>query len=508
MRILLISAQNSVDTIGLKYLHYCLLANGHHSSILYTPALDLRDGSQLAGIGEFAEKFNPGLIGFSLMSNEYDAACILTMDLKKRLPSVPVMWGGIHPTIEPESCLDYADYVCIGEGERTILEMADAVSKGRDVRAIRNLCYAGDGGIERNPLHPLIDDLDSLPVCDHMPRDSFILLKRTVSPLTKRVFRKFLRWSGTTYSVLTSRGCPFSCTYCCNNFITRLYGKRRVRRRSVENVIGELERTVAENPEIEIINIQDDAFLMGDNKYIEAFAASYKRRVARPFVARAIPLYVTRGNMTCLKDAGLAWVAMGLQSGSDRTCAEIYKRMSFREDFLRATQIIHELDLPAFYDVILDNPFETKDDAILTAETLMRAPKPFYTQFFSLALYCGTELFEKARVEFPDHVTDWRSKNYNYPQKSERNRLIRLAAYLSEERMNGILHLYRNRPDSCRFKVTLRLAGLMSAFVYEPLTNFQLLRKSFGGSLWKTLKHIYLYWREGIIHYINQFAAR
>ena len=160
MNILLLSLQENIDTIGLKYLHYNLLANGYQSHILYLPTLKHGDTAQLNNIREFIEEIDPGVIGISLMSNEYDSACYLTESLKKMGISIPIVWGGIHPTVEPKSCVDYADYICIGEGDNTILDIASALSDNRGIKDINNLCYMEEGWLRRNQLYPLIDDLD------------------------------------------------------------------------------------------------------------------------------------------------------------------------------------------------------------------------------------------------------------------------------------------------------------------------------------------------------------
>ncbi|HEO64054.1 MAG TPA: radical SAM protein, partial [Candidatus Omnitrophica bacterium] len=89
----------------------------------------------------FIVRENPVLIGISLMSVEYFKSCCLTKFLKSFLKGIPIIWGGIHPTISPEDCLNYADYVCLGEGEMAMLDIAGALSEGKDIKNINNLCY-------------------------------------------------------------------------------------------------------------------------------------------------------------------------------------------------------------------------------------------------------------------------------------------------------------------------------------------------------------------------------
>ena len=110
-------------------------------------------------------------------------------------------------------------------------------------------------------LYPLIENLDEIPSYDHIPVNSFIQEKSgRIVLIDKKVFKKYARYRGTTYSIMSSRGCPFSCTYCCNNFISSLYQTKKVRRRSIKNIVFEREKAVNNNPEIECINFQDDCF--------------------------------------------------------------------------------------------------------------------------------------------------------------------------------------------------------------------------------------------------------
>jgi len=113
--VLLISLQEDLDVIGLKSLHYQLLKHGFSSHILFMPKFP---GTAISNtIYNFVDKLSPLFIGISLMSVEYERARWLTNNLKLHYPSLPIIWGGIHPTIAPETCMNYADFICIGEGE-------------------------------------------------------------------------------------------------------------------------------------------------------------------------------------------------------------------------------------------------------------------------------------------------------------------------------------------------------------------------------------------------------
>lgn len=503
---LLISLQDN-DTVGLKYLHYSLLNAGQMSSILYLPDLEADIEEKLRGIGRFLAETRPEVIGIGLMSTEYHKACRLTEYIKNFDKKIPVIWGGVHPTISPESCLKYADFVCMGEGEKVILDIANIKSL-TDIKDLKNICYNRGGEIKRNELYPLVEDLDAFPFCEHVPRRAFIMENNNVVPLNKKLFKKHLRYEGSIYSIITTRGCPFYCTYCCNNHFSRLYGPGRIRRRSVENILKELEIAVRDNPEIEYINFLDDCFLAFGSGYLKDFCKAYKERIGKPFVIRTIPIYVTEEKMRSLKDAGLAWVTLGLQSGSDKVCKDIYNRKSFKADFLKAAVIVKKFNIAAFYDVITDNPLESTEDRLNTIEVLMETPKPFYLDLFSLTLYQGTELYDRIRLECPEKLEDFLKKDYSVCKHDDLNRLIRLAGYIGRGQMNKVVRLYRDSPDSLGFKVYLSVLENIASLIVQPVTYFHLIRLSQGGSYVRTLKVLPSYFKKGVDLYIKQFHKK
>ena len=96
MKFLFISVQKTMDVIGLKCLHYTLIANSFKSSILFTPALNLADDS-LDELGKFVDDMAPDIIGFSVMTIDVNPAAGLSMYLKEHFPGIPIIWGGASP---------------------------------------------------------------------------------------------------------------------------------------------------------------------------------------------------------------------------------------------------------------------------------------------------------------------------------------------------------------------------------------------------------------------------
>ncbi|MEJ2746172.1 MAG: cobalamin-dependent protein, partial [bacterium] len=220
MKALLIALQSNTDTIGLKYILSYLRSNGIDASILFLPVLQAGD---MAELGRFVREFNPEIVGISLMSESFDKARMISSEIRKESPHAVITWGGIHPSIAPDACLAYADYVFIGESELSFLEFIHAIKQRRDPRSIQNVAYREGDKTVVNPLRPPIANLDSLPFPEHHPKNSFILHRKRIVKMDRRLFEKYSRFSGRFYSLISTRGCPFSCSYCCNSFLAKLY---------------------------------------------------------------------------------------------------------------------------------------------------------------------------------------------------------------------------------------------------------------------------------------------
>ncbi len=501
--VLLISLQEDLDVIGLKSLHYQLLDHGFASHILFIPKFS---GTAMPdAICNLVNKLSPLFIGISLMSVEYDRAKQLTHVLKSRYPSMPIIWGGIHPTIAPETCIEYADFICIGEGENFIVDFANAIANESSPESLNSLAFRKNGQVVHPPLYPLIIDLSVLPVCEHIPKNSYVLHKGRITALDTKTFRKYARYSGTTYSIMSSRGCPFSCTYCCNNALAKMYDSKKIRFRKLASVIDELKMAITQYPFIEYINFQDDCFLSMSDEEMERFCYLYKQEIKRPFIARSIPTFITENKLASMKSAGLSWISLGLQSGSDHVCQDIYQRQSGKEDFIKAAQVIKNQELAAFYDVILDNPFETDKDRINTVQTLMETPKPFYAQFFSLSLYPGTELRRQALEKGLIKGNEYLSKDYLLYNKTNINNLIRLATFIPSNWLKFLLELFRRKPNSLWFKMNISVTRLFAIVFVEPITYLQVIRLSQRKRLRATIRVLPYYLKEGLSRFRKQF---
>lgn len=500
MKILLISLLPTTENFGIKYIHASLLRHGYHSAILFLPRPNPKVIKPLA---TFIGSLHPDFIGCGFMSYEAPFASYVGGCIKEKFPDIPLLAGGIHPTIDPEACLAYADAVAIGEGEETIIEFAARIEHKGSLKGICNLAFKNnDGTINRNPLRPLIEDLDRLPFPEHFPAHSYIYHKDKILPMTLQLFRNYTRYDGKAYNIISSRGCPFACAYCCNSFLAKLYGTKSIRKRSPHNVIKELRSVLEKFPELILINIHDDCFLSHSKEWQQEFVKDYQKWIKRPFIVRSTPLHVTEEKISTLKDAGLAWVTMGLQSGSERINQKVYYRNVSNEKFLAATALIKQYEISGYYDVILDNPLEAEEDLVATLRILGKIPKPFQLQLFTLTPYQGTDLYLMLQQKMVAKV-DFSIRNYFNYRPTFLNKLVRISPLISVKMMNYFIE-QRERPAA---RIMLALLHFLIVLFIEPFSYFYLMLKGFNYNLGLTIRIILPTFKTKIRERIMSFSS-
>lgn len=331
----------------------------------------------------------PSLVAISLRSTLFKLSIRITQRIKKEMGTL-ILWGGTHPTICPQQSLEYADLVCIGEGERPLLELCRRLSAGYDYNDIGSLWIKQNGRILKNKLYPLIDDLDSIAFPDFGNENKYLIERNKLMNLPSLEDRA-------EYDIMTSRGCPFSCAYCCNSTYRQIYQGlgSYVRRRSVENVIRELEAALKTFKNLSYIYFYDDVFTM-DKAWLTDFSQRYRENIGLPFFCYAHPNYSDESNFALLKSAGLRDVTMGIQSGSKFIRDAFFKRPTANAKIINAARIFRRNQINVSYDILLDNPFEKEEDKRQTLELLLELPRPFQLHTHSLTYFPQTELTELA----------------------------------------------------------------------------------------------------------------
>jgi len=444
--VLLTPTPPDINNFGIRIISSILKKEGHYTKIIFLPGgiEHLRfDASYIYKYSEktlkqIAELCNDAdLIGFSFMSQYFDRAAQITGYLKKQF-SIPIIWGGVHPTHRPEQCLNYCDIVCIGEGEFAIVELADKMVKGADYTDTKGCWFKLDANIIRNEKHDTVEDLDELPFIDYEIEDHYVYNWRSedIDHIDETVMKKqFLRIPYfhdkhlITYRTMTSRGCPHRCSYCASSAMMNL------RRRSVNNVIEELKEVLNRFSYIELVSFFDDTFFAAPVEYFEEFRNKYKKEIGLPFHSQCSPTTINMSKMDLLVDAGLYYTEMGIQTGSDRI-RKIYRRVESNKKIIEAASLISRYSskmLVPDYHIILDNPWEEKQDVKDTLYLLLSLPGKFRLQISSLVFFPGTELNNKASEEgiLKDELNEVCRKPFTFPKGTYLNYLIYLSGFPS-----------------------------------------------------------------------------
>lgn len=394
--ITLICLEPEIRDYAIRVLSSSLKSAGYDTQIIFLPQrFDIPYKEEILNqVIEIAKDSN--LIGISFMTNFFCNSVQIINKLK--ILDIPIVCGGIHPTVRPEECLKHADIVCIGEGEETIVELAKRLKEKRSLKNLKGIWYNHEGKIIKNKMRELIQDLDSIPFPDYDIGSHYVLDDNKIKRMTESLLMKHIyRY----YSTMSTRGCPFGCTYCCNNIYNKMYaGQKIIRKRSINNLIKELTQIKNKFPEIRTVQIVDDSFFIHTTEEIKEFSEKYKSKINLDLNIPGIsPATFDEDKFSYLIDAGLIETRMGIQTASENV-KEMYHRNYSNELVLKAAKGINKFrdKLKMIrYDIILDNPFESEEDSIETLKFMSTIPTPCLFTFFSLTLYPGTQLYNLAK---------------------------------------------------------------------------------------------------------------
>ena len=205
-------------------------------------------------------------------------------------------------------------------------------------------------------------------------------------------------FNNTRYGTMIGRGCPYHCTYCSNNYMLKSvypgsWSKTRFRKGA--HVINELVEVKKKLKKVERINFYDEV-LITKKTWFGEFLKDYKNKIDLPFYCMFYPGTCDERSAIMLKDAGLAGVWIGIQSGSERVRKEIFKRHYSNEQILRQVELFQKYNISVKFDVIFENPFETPSETEETIQLLRKFPKPLLINMFSLKYFPNTEITQMA----------------------------------------------------------------------------------------------------------------
>ncbi len=375
---------SEMEPLGIQYLSSYLKKHGHTTRLFFDPQLFMDTATRWPFLGNIfdykkqlykqIDVFKPDILGLSVLTTNYDWACQIARDIKQH-SEVPIVFGGIHPTLDPDAVLaeKFVDFVVVGEGEEALLELTENIHHPTNRFRIKNV-YAKDNGVViKNQLRPLVANLDTLPFPD------------------KEMFYSIMPNSSRNYMIMTSRGCPYACTFCCNDSLRKTYGsgQRFVRRRSPENVIAELE-WAKKTYSIRYVLFDDNTFTY-DKRWLREFSQLYKKNISVPCFCWVHPSEIDEETVDDLKGMNCRAVEMGVESLNPRIREKWLNRHYTNEQIERALQLFKKNKIFCTTDNIIGLPEETFSDLEYMVEFYNRN-RPGKIYVFELRVFPNTQM--------------------------------------------------------------------------------------------------------------------
>ncbi len=419
MRILFLTHDLMTVPLGVSYISAVSKLAGH-----VVTAAALNESDLLETVREFA----PDLLAFGCTTGFHRKYLEAVERIKRNFDVITVM-GGAHPTFFPETLEqnDQLDFVIRGEAEEAFLQFLEALEGKRSLESVGNLRYIREGTVIQNQLLPLCKDLDSIPFPDRN------MLGRYEEKLNRKAI-----------FVITGRGCPYNCSYCFNHSFNSLYNKSDGiirRRRSVENVIREIETIRSDNSDLQMVIFQDDIFVL-EREWVFEFCRVYPKRVGLPFHCHLRANLVDDELTDKLRKAGCISVKMAVESASDRLRNGLLNRNMSREAIEKACRAVKDSGIMLVTQNILGIPTGTLEDDLETLD-LNCTIEPDFAFATLLQPYPKTEISKfcidngfvggNYSVEVPDSFFDF--SILKIPDRRRRERLRKLFALAIEYRM-------------------------------------------------------------------------
>ena len=356
--------------LGLLYLQAALEAAGHPTEILDANV----DGLE-PGLAAYQRRGAPGLVGVTAVTPNLVGVLAAVGRAREVFPAARVVVGGPHTDIFPTqtAALDGVDYVLCGEAEQTVVQLAAALDDGQDEPHVRGLYTPDRPPDPLNAFPELVKDLDSLAVPDR-------------GRLQVRHYRGVGGQDVLFATMMTSRGCPYGCTFCSTP-------RGRYRSRSVEAIVDEMERCARLG--VQHIYFVDDTFPVKGRRLGQLCEAIERRPHLPPWSCRTAAAGLTADNLGLMKRAGCERIQIGVETCTDEGLQLLGKYATIKQvrDTFRACQ---KARVPSMAYFMLGLPNERTPDDVRRLMRFAKKLNPSYAMFNVLTLYPGTKLLAEA----------------------------------------------------------------------------------------------------------------
>ena len=376
------------------------------------------------------DREKPDIIAASAMSDMFYFTTQFLDWMKNEYADIPVICGGIHPTLQPENAIshDCIDYIVVGEGEDVILPLIDDIVARRDPSPITPvpIWYKKDGKVVKTVGNKLVD-LNGLPFLDYDFYDSRQFL---------RPFRGKIMRSG---DVQTMRGCPRRCSYCANAELNKVYetmeGWTGWRVYTPERFVEEAKFLVKKH-DLNFFKFFDEDMLLRPEEDMAALSELYRKEVNVPFTMQCHPGTVTKKKAQLLKAMNCASMTISMECGNNHYRAHYLKRRYTNEKFCETVKTIKEAGLRVAALTMIGLPFESRRMIMETVD-LARQSKPTHTNANIFFPYLGTPLGDTTVKEKFANETEVRISKFDASKS-----LLTTMPQISAEEIEAIRRLW------------------------------------------------------------------
>ena len=375
---------------------------------------------------QIVRDFDPQIIGVSIMTASYSLAAGLLRKLKQNIPYALYCAGGAHVTALPVETMDELnlDFTVIGEGEFTMREVCEIIENGGDLHGVKGIVYQNGSAVVNNGPRDLIQNLDDLPFPGRHLLSDFE--KYLVPP---GILRGFYFEHST--AIITSRGCPYHCIYCGSHLI---FG-RKIRRRSVDNVIGEIEHLVREY-NVKALYFLDDIFTL-DSRWVTEFCRQLQeRKISISWGCQTRVSMISEELLYTMKGVGCVLIEFGVESGSEKVL-EILKRKTPIKAIFKAFNLVRKTGLRSSAFFMLGNPGETLKDINQTFKVAKKIKADWTSFGFTIPLP-GTELDRMAQEN------SWYDRDWNFIEAADYEFKPPMEINFTKEELVAIRNRIRN----------------------------------------------------------------
>lgn len=425
--------------------------------------------------------FKPDLVGISVWTTFAASAFKIASLCKEYDESVPVVMGGPHISIKSDEvvkiCAD-VDFLVRGEGEETFLEIVKALEdkaednvKGAGVRserlsaichelsAIKGISYRWNGEIIHNPERDFIQDLDSIP----SPARDLLLNKDSYS-------------SEDMGLLMTSRGCPYNCSYCATSI-----WKRKVRYRSGDNIIEEIKLLIDTYGTTQF-TLKDDSFTVNRKRTLEFCDRLIREYININWDCNTRVDLVDEELLRKMKAAGCNSIKVGIETGNERALKLINKRTTFSQA-REAAKLFRKVGIHWTGYFMMGLPSETKEEVYQTLK-FMKELKPDFASFSVYEPFPGTELFEigieKGLVQNERTLEDFYTISPKYYYVKDINRKVDTMDNEEFEKLEFEMKEAFHKYNMGFSKLAKRAKSRSKLYLHEPKALWGDLKKCWG----------------------------